>query len=102
MQLSYSLKSSGFINYIKDRASVNIYNINKYKIVKIKNLIFLQYKLELSRGFAIFLAVKAVPSKAVNNLLINIIIAKTFQYFIQLICQQVSKAVVELVEFSNS
>ena len=33
---SYSLKFSSFINYIKDRASINIHNVNKYGVVKVK------------------------------------------------------------------
>ena len=41
IQLSYGLESSGFINYIEDRASVNIHNINVNKIVKIGILVFL-------------------------------------------------------------
>ena len=81
-QPSYGLKSGGFINYIEDRASVNIYNINKYKVVKIRILIFLQHELKLSRGFAVILAVGAVPSEVVDDLLIDIIIVKVFQYYI--------------------
>ena len=38
---SYSLEFSSFINYIEDKASVNIYNINKYKSVKVEILVFL-------------------------------------------------------------
>ena len=85
VQLSCGLESGGFINYIKDKASINIYNINKYGVVEIKILVFLQYKLELSRGFTIFLAVGAVPSEVINNLLVNIIVVKAFQYPMQFI-----------------
>ena len=72
------MESGSFINYIEDRASINIYNINKYKVVKIKILVFLWRELKLFKEFAIFLAVGAVLSKVANNLLVNIIIAKVF------------------------
>ena len=41
IQPFYGLESSGFINYIEDRASINIYNINKNGIIKIGILVFL-------------------------------------------------------------
>ena len=72
------MESGSFINYIENRASINIYNINKYKVVKIKILVFLWRELKLFKEFAIFLAVGAVLSKVANNLLVNIIIAKVF------------------------
>ena len=102
IQPFYGLESSGFINYIQDRASINIYNINKYRVVKIRILVFLQHKLKPSGGFTVFLVVEVVPSEVVNDLLINIIIARAFQYLIQPICRQIFKAAVELVEFYNS
>ena len=80
MQLFYGLKFGGFINYIEDGASVNIYNVNEYRVIKIRILVFLQRKLKPSKGFTIFLVVETVPSEVVNNLLINIIIARAFQY----------------------
>ena len=70
------MEFNSFINYIKDRASFNIHNINKYRIVKVGILVFLQGKFKPSRGFAILLAVKAVLSKVVNSLFINIIMAR--------------------------
>ena len=72
------MKSSSFINYIEDRASINIHNINKNKIVKIGVLVFLKSKLKPSRGFTVFLAVRTVLSKIVNNLLVDIIVTKAF------------------------
>jgi len=39
--LSCGLKSNSFINYIEDKFSINIYNINKNRIVKIGILVFL-------------------------------------------------------------
>ena len=85
-QPSYGLESSGFIDYIEDRASVNIHNVNKYRVVKIKILVFLQRELKPSKGCTMFLTVRAVPSEVVNDLLINIIIARVFQYPIQFVC----------------
>ena len=41
IQLSCGLESGGFINYVKDRAFVNIYNVNKDRIVKVGVLVFL-------------------------------------------------------------
>ena len=37
---------------------------------------FCNSKLKLSKGFAVFLAVKAVLSKVVNTLLVNIVVAE--------------------------
>ena len=78
MQLSCGLESGSFINYIEDRVSINIYNVNKNKIVKIRILVFLQYKLKPSRGFAVFLAVGTVLSEIVDNLLVDVIMARAF------------------------
>ena len=102
VQLFYGLESGSFIDYIEDRASINIYNVNKYRVVKIKILVFLQYELEPFRGFTVFLTVGAVPSEVIVDLLVDIIIAKAFQYPVQFVCLWVSKAVIELIKFSNS
>ena len=75
-QLSCSLESSGFINYMEDKASINIHNIDKYRVVKVGVLVFLQGELKLSRGLAMLLAVGVVLSKVINNLFINIIVAR--------------------------
>ena len=77
-QLSYGLKSSSFINYVENRTPINIYNINKNRIVEIGILVFLQCELKPSKRFAMFLVVGIVLSKIVNNLLIDIIIARAF------------------------
>ena len=86
IQLFCGLEFGGFINYIKNRASVNIYNINKYGVVKIKILVFLQCELKPFKRFAVFLVIGVVLSEVVNNLLIGIIVARVFQYSIQFIC----------------
>ena len=78
IQLSYSLKSGSFINYVENRTPVNIYNINKNGMVKIGILVFLQCELKLSRRFAMFLAVGIILSEIVNNLLVNVIVARAF------------------------
>jgi len=39
--LSYGLKFGSFINNIEDRVSINVHNINKDGMVKIRVLVFL-------------------------------------------------------------
>ena len=63
---------------MEDRISINIYNVNKNGIVKIGILVFLKCELKLSKGFTVFLAMGAILNKVVNNLLIDIIMAKAF------------------------
>ena len=78
IQLSCGLKSSSFINYVENRTPINIYNIYKNRIVKIGILVFLQCEFKPSGRLAVFLVVGTVLSKVVNNLLINIIVARAF------------------------
>ena len=40
-QLSCGLESGSFIDYMEDRASVDVYNVDKYRVVKVGILVFL-------------------------------------------------------------
>ena len=98
-KLLYSLKFYSVIDDIEYQRFINIYNINKDKVVKLQIVIILNSKFELAQRSTLFLAEIAKLSNLVDYLSRYIIVTSSSQYSQEFTSRRVAKVAVQLLYF---
>ena len=70
LELSASLKSSCFVNYVKNRLTINKEDINNNRVIKLD--VILEVKPKSAWQLAIALAISVILSQIVQSLPINV------------------------------
>ena len=91
LEPSISLKVCPFVNYMQERATTNVHNVDNNAIVEIN--VVLQGKVEATQGLTVLLIGVVILCKVLKGLLVNII-SYLVKYSLQSLYKQVAESMV--------